>query len=77
MSKKKNDFQDGGCGGHFGFPVNTILTILYLVVGLLLHHKFRLNSQNGLRGDVENRFSKIDLQEGGYGGHFGFSISRI
>ena len=23
----KIDFQDGGCGGHFEFPINTILAI--------------------------------------------------
>ena len=27
------------------------------LVDLLLHPKFRLNSQSGLQGDIENRFS--------------------
>ena len=39
------------------WPFWISLLLLYLLVGLLLHHKFQLHSQSGLRGDVENRFS--------------------
>ena len=65
--------------------------LFYLLVGLLLYHKFRLNWQSRLRGIVENRFSdqhkfsyfqiaqlsKIYFQNGSYGGHFGFPIGII
>ena len=30
--KFKIDFQDGNCGVHFVFPIETILTIIYLQV---------------------------------------------
>ena len=48
--KPKPYFQDGGYGGHFG-----ILAFLYLLYGLLLHHKFWLNLHSGLRGDVKEK----------------------
>ena len=81
MVQKTSKFtlQDGGFGGHFGIPFHTIL-----ITFILLYHKFQLNWQSGLRGMVENRFSdqhnfsyfqiaqlsKIDFQNGSYGGHF-------
>ena len=39
----KIGFQDGGYGGHFGFPIGTIVIIFHLRVNLLLHRKFQLN----------------------------------
>ena len=55
--KSKIGFQEGG---HFGFPIGTILAIFHLHVNLLLHYKFQLNSLCGLR-DVQNRFSRLRL----------------
>ena len=36
----KIDFQDGCHGGHFGFPIGTILAIFDLQVTLMLPTKF-------------------------------------
>ena len=36
------DFQDGGHGGHLGFPIGTILAIFDLQVTLMLPSKFRV-----------------------------------
>ena len=33
---RKIDFQDGGHGGHLGFPIRTILAIVYLQVAPML-----------------------------------------
>ena len=55
------DFQDGGCGDHFGFPIGMILAILHLHINLLLHRKFQLNLHCGLREDIQNRFSRWQL----------------
>ena len=41
--KRKIDFQDGGHGGHFGFPIGTILAIFDLQVTPMLPTKFRVN----------------------------------
>ena len=41
--KRKIDFQDGGHGGHLGFPIGTILAIFDLQVTLMLPTKFRVN----------------------------------
>ena len=46
---KKNAFQDGVYGGHFGFPIDMILVIFHLNINLLLHHKYQLNSPCALR----------------------------
>ena len=32
VEKSKIDFQDGGYGGHFGFPISMILAIFHLHV---------------------------------------------
>ena len=83
--------QYGGCGGLFGFPFQTILVLLHLLVGILLYHKYRLNWQSGFRGMVKNTFSdqhnfsyfqiaqlsKIGFQNGSDGDHFGFPIGII
>ena len=50
----KTAFQGGGCGGHLGFPVDTILAHFDPEVVLLLQDKFRLKSTEGLERDVEN-----------------------
>ena len=43
QEKKLNiDFQDGGHGGHLGFPIGTILAIFDLQVTLMLPNKFRV-----------------------------------
>ena len=41
--KRKIDFQDGGHGGHFGFPTGTILAISDLQVTPVLTTKFGVN----------------------------------
>ena len=62
---KKNAFQDGVYGGHFGFPTDMILVIFHLNINLLLHHKYQLNWPCALRDEffftrwlwwVQNKF---------------------
>ena len=43
QEKRKIDFQDGGNGGHLGFPMGTILAIFDLQVTLMLPTKFPVN----------------------------------
>ena len=50
----KTDFQDGSCGGHLGFLINTILAHFDPEVVLLLQSKFRLKLTKDLGKDVEN-----------------------
>ena len=50
----RTDFQDGGCGGHLGFPNDTILARFDPEVVLLLLSNFRLKSTKGLGRDVKN-----------------------
>ena len=57
VEKSKIGFQDGGYGGHVGFPIGMILAIFHLHVNLLLHYKFQLNLHCGLQEDVQNRLS--------------------
>ena len=54
----KIDFQDGGHGGHPGFPIGTILAIFYLQVTPMLPTKFRVNWHLGLGEEAKNRFSR-------------------
>ena len=49
-------FQNGGYGGHFGFPIGMILAIFNLHVNLLLRCKFQLYSPCDLQA-VQNKFS--------------------
>ena len=70
--KRKIDFQDGGHGGHLGFPIGTILAIFDLQVTLMLPSKFGVNWPFG-----SGEEAKIDFQDGGHGGHLGFPISTI
>ena len=66
----KTDFQYGGCGGHLGFWIDTILAHFDPKVVLLLQSKFQLKLTKGFGRDVKNYF-----QDGGCGGHLGFFIS--
>ena len=76
--KRKIDFQDGGHGGHLGFPIGTILAIFYLQVTLMLSSKFGVNWPFGSGKEAKNRKKrKIDFQYGGHGGHLGFPIGTI
>ena len=49
--KRKIDFQDGGHGGHLGFPIRTILAIFDLQVTPMLPTKYRVNWPRGV-GEV-------------------------
>ena len=51
VHKKKQtiDFQDGGHGGHLGYPIVTILAIFYLQVTPMLPTKFRVNLPRGVK----------------------------
>ena len=46
----KIDFQDGGHGGHHGFPIGTILDIFDLQVTPMLPSKYRVNWPWGVGG---------------------------
>ena len=41
--KRKIDFQDGGHGGHLGFPIRRILAIFDLQVTPMLPTKYQVN----------------------------------
>ena len=56
--KFKIDFQDGGHGGHLGFPISTILAIFDLQVTLMLPSKFGVNWPFGSEEEAKNRFSR-------------------
>ena len=47
---RKKDFQDGGIGGHLGFPIETILAIFDLQVTPMLPTKYRVNWPRGVGG---------------------------
>ena len=68
--KRKIDFQDGGHGGHLGFPIGTILAIFDLQVTLMLPSK--ILDSTGL--SVQEKKRKIDFHDGG---HLGFPIGTI
>ena len=70
--KRKIDFQDGGHGGHLGFPIGTILAIFDLQVTLMLPSKFGVN-----RPFNSGEEAKIDFQDDGHGGRLGFPIGTI
>ena len=48
--KRKIDCQDGGHGGHLGFPISTILAIFDLQVTLMLPTKYPVNWPRGVGG---------------------------
>ena len=56
QEKLKIDFKHGGHGGHFGFPIGTILTIFYLQVTPMLPTKFQVNGSFGSGEEVKNSF---------------------
>ena len=56
--EEKNRFQDGGHGGHLGFPIGTILAIFDLQVTLMLPSKFGVNWPFGSGEEAKNRFSR-------------------
>ena len=56
--KRKIDFQDGGHGGHLGFPIGTILAIFDLQVTLMVPSKFWVNWPFGSGEEEKNRFSR-------------------
>ena len=68
-------FQDGGCGGHLGFLIGKILYTFDLQFILLLR-AYNI-SFNLTRPMVQEQPSKIDFQDGGCGGYFGFLINTI
>ena len=70
--ERKIDFQDGGHGGHLGFPIGMILAIFDLQATLMLHSKFGVNWPF-----VQEKKRKIDFQDGGHGGHLRFPIGTI
>ena len=55
---RKIDFQDGGHGGHLGFPIGMILAIFDLQVTLLLPSKFGVNWPFSSGEEAKNRFSR-------------------
>ena len=55
---RKIDFQDGGHGGHLGFPISTILAIFDLQVTLIVPSKFGVNWPFGSGEEAKNRFSE-------------------
>ena len=55
---RKIDFQDGGHGGHLGFPIGTILAIFDLQVTLMLPSKFGVNWPFDSGEEAKNRFSR-------------------
>ena len=59
-------------GGHFLFPIGTIVTTFDLQVTLMLPRKFGVNWPFGSGGDAN-----IDFQDGGHGSHIGFPIGTI
>ena len=56
---RKIDFQDGGHGGHLGFPIGTILATVDLQITLILRTKIRINWLFGSGEEEKNRFSRL------------------
>ena len=54
----KINFQDGGHGGHLGFPIVMILAIFDLQVTLMIPSKFGVNWPFGSGEEAKNRFSR-------------------
>ena len=54
----KIDFQDGGHGGHLGFPTGKILAIFDLQVTLMVPSKFGVIWPFGSEEETKNRFSR-------------------
>ena len=58
QKKRKIDFQDGGQGGHLGFPIRTILAIFDLQVTLMLPTKFQISWPFISEEEVKNSFAR-------------------
>ena len=56
--KRKIDFQDGGHGGHLGFPIGSILATFDLQVTPMLPSKFGVNWPFGSGEEAKNIFSR-------------------
>ena len=56
--RSEQRFQDGPLGGHLGFPVGMILTILDLQVTPMLSTKFQINWHFGPGEEAKNKFSR-------------------
>ena len=65
----RTDFQDGGCGGHRGFPIDMILAHSHSAVVLSLQSKFQFK--------VWEEMLKSVFQHDGCGGHLGFLIDSV
>ena len=63
--------QNGGHGGHLGFPIRTILAIFDLQVTLTLPIKFRGN------WPVGSEEAQIEFQDGYHGSNLGYPIKTI
>ena len=61
VEKSKIGFQDGGYGGHFGFPIGKILAIFHLHVNLLLHCKFQLFNMAAVATILDFRLKRLKL----------------
>ena len=68
----KTDFQDGGCGGHLGSLLDTILAHFNPEVVLCYRASFGPNQPK-----VWEKMSKIYFQDGGCGGYLVFSIGSV
>ena len=71
-SDRKIDFQNGGHGGHLGFPIGTILLFL-----IYKSPRCFLASLESIGLSVQEKKRKIDFQDGGHGGNLGFPIGTI
>ena len=56
--KGKIDFQDGGHGGHLGFPIGMILANFNLQVTLMLPSKSGVNWPFSSGEEAKSRFSR-------------------
>ena len=68
--KQKIDFQDGGHGGHLGFPIGMILAIFDLQVTQVLPSEFGVNWPYG-----SGKEAKIDFQDGCHGFPIGMILA--
>ena len=68
----KTDFQDGGCGGHLGFPIDMVLAHFGPRLSCCYRASFGSN-----RPKIWEEILKIDFQDGDCGGHLGFPIGSV
>ena len=69
----ENRFQNGRHGGHIGYRIATIWTIVHLLVAPMLHTKFQLNPLLV----PQKKKSKIEFEDGRRCGHIGYRILTI